>query len=183
MEQIRVDQSEDEFCRQLRSWLASPATVPATKRGFLKSFQLVDGLLYWNTSAILICSKAMQLYFLEFFHKMNHAGFLKMRELMRQYVYWTGLDVDIRRFVASCVACQLTKPGNELPRGLLKSLEIPEERCRSISMEFAVMTKSRDGNDMLLLIVDRLTKFTVADATRSDLTARGCADLLYRFGI
>jgi hypothetical protein len=36
----------------------------------------------------------------------NHSGIVRMKELARRYVFWTGLSRDIENFVKSCPSCQ-----------------------------------------------------------------------------
>ena len=47
-------------------------------------------------------------------------------------------------------------------------------------MDFAVLPKSVDGFDYLLVIVDRLPKFVVAIPTTKTLSAEKCALLVYQ---
>jgi transposase InsO family protein len=41
---------------------------------------------------------------LEYFHK-YHPGMARMRQLMRQFVWWPGIDGDIEKHVSSCPTC------------------------------------------------------------------------------
>jgi transposase InsO family protein len=46
---------------------------------------------------------------LEVFHQ-HHPGMARMRQLMRQFVWWPGLDGDIQKHVSSCTTCLSSQP-------------------------------------------------------------------------
>lgn len=179
VKRIRDGQVDDSFCSQLESWSRDRKSIPNSRHGFFKSFTKVNGIWRYRNRALVVPGDELQQYFLDFFHEQGHFGLFKMRDLMLQYVYWPELVEDIRSFVRSCHECQLTKPGSTAPMGLLKHLEVPDSRCKAIAMDFAVMPRSRQGHDYLLIVTDRLTKFTVAVPTRRSLNAKGLAELIF----
>jgi hypothetical protein len=44
---------------------------------------------------------------------------------MKKKFWWRGMKKDIAKYVAQCPSCQLVKPENQRPVGLLKPLEVP----------------------------------------------------------
>jgi hypothetical protein len=175
-------QLDDPFCQQLEEWSSNSQKIPSKKRGFFKSFSKLDGLWIYQHAATVIPAGHLRLYFLEYFHDRidkGHLGFVKLRELMIRSVFWPSIDIDIRLFIRSCDLCQLTKAPNQSPFGLLHSLQISEGRADHISIDFATMPTSKTKYNSMMVIVCRLTKFVVGIPTKSTLTAKACAELLY----
>ena len=66
---------------------------------------------------------------------------------------------EVSEFVYSCLTCQKAKIEHQKPAGKLHSLEIPQWKWDSISMDFVVgLPRSPRGLDSIWVIVDRLTK-------------------------
>lgn len=69
---------------------------------------------------------------------------------------------EVADFVARCLTCQKVKIEHRRPAGLVQSLEVPKWKWDSISMDFiSGLPKTRNGCDMIWVIVDRLTKSAV----------------------
>ena len=66
---------------------------------------------------------------------------------------------EIAEFVSKCLVCQQVKPEKQLPKGLMQPLPIPEWKWENISMDFVTgLPKTPKGNNVIWVIVDRLTK-------------------------
>ncbi|KAK2395503.1 hypothetical protein QL285_057237 [Trifolium repens] len=88
-----------------------------------------------------------------------HPGATKMYQDLRQDFWWPGMKKDVAEFVASCLTCQKAKIEHQRPAGMLQSLDIPEWKWDSISMDFITgLPKTRRKHDSIWVIVDRLTK-------------------------
>ncbi|KAK2362674.1 hypothetical protein QL285_087716 [Trifolium repens] len=88
-----------------------------------------------------------------------HPGATKMYQDLRQDFWWPGMKRDVAEFVASCLTCQKAKIEHQRPAGILQSLDIPEWKWDSISMDFITgLPKTRRKHDSIWVIVDRLTK-------------------------
>ena len=62
--------------------------------------------------------------------------------------------------------------------GLLKQLPIPERPWNSISMDFIEKLPMSDGSDMILVIIDRLTKQSIFIPTVNTITSLMLAKLV-----
>ena len=88
---------------------------------------------------------------------------------------------DIRKHAQECDACQRTKPSNQPPAGRLHPLPIPGRPWESIGMDnLGPIPKSATGKDMILIVIDRLTKMARFIATNSTIISKGTADLFLR---
>jgi len=66
---------------------------------------------------------------------------------------------EVAEFVAKCLVCQKVKGEHRRPQGKIQSLDVPEWKWDSISMDFIVgLPRTQKGNNMIWVIVDRLTK-------------------------
>jgi len=62
--------------------------------------------------------------------------------------------------VARCLVCQKTKVEHRKPYGKLQSLDAPEWKGESISMDFVTdLPRTVSGHDAIWVIVDKLTKY------------------------
>jgi hypothetical protein len=73
--------------------------------------------------------------------------------------WWPGMKKQVAEYVASCLTCQKAKVEHQRPAGMLQSLDIPEWKWESISMDFVVgLPRTRHNFDSIWVIIDRLTK-------------------------
>jgi len=88
---------------------------------------------------------------------------------------------DIRKHVQECDACQRTKSANHPPIGKLQPLPIPNRAWESIAMDFlGPLPESTSGHDMILIIIDRLTKMAIFIPTYSTASSKDTAELFLR---
>jgi len=69
------------------------------------------------------------------------------------------MKLDVDSYVKQCLVCQLSKHSNSHPMGLLQTLPIPEGVCQDLSMDFIEGLPKSQGYNVILAVVDRLTKF------------------------
>ena len=69
------------------------------------------------------------------------------------------MHVAIKQYVASCEVCQHNKYDTLSPGGLLQPLPLPQQFWSEISMDFITGLPKAQGKDMILVVIDRLTKY------------------------
>jgi hypothetical protein len=89
----------------------------------------------------------------------GHSGFLKTYHRVKKEFFWDGLKTDVQRFVAECLVCQQNKVETIKTPGLLQPLSIPSQRWEEVSMDFITGLPKSEGKSVIMVIVDRLTKY------------------------
>jgi hypothetical protein len=90
----------------------------------------------------------------------GHSGFLKTYHRVKKEFFWDGLKTDIQRFIAKCLVFQQNKVETIKTPGLLQPLVIPSQRWEEVSMDFITGLPNSEGKSVIMVIVDRLTKYT-----------------------
>jgi hypothetical protein len=108
----------------------------------------------------------------------GHGGTAKTTELIQRRYYWPKMRETIKRYVKNCDTCQRIKVVRHAPYGLLQSNEIPMKPWQSIAMDFITDLPGSEGNDSILVVIDRLTKMSHFIPCKKELTAEGLARIM-----
>lgn len=84
---------------------------------------------------------------------------------------------EVRRWVRECQVCQKCKTENVASPGLLQPLSVPEKVWQDISMDFIEGLPKSQGRDMIMVVVDRLSKYGYFIALSHLFTALTVAQL------
>ena len=135
------------------------SSIKGEKRPSRYSFN--DGLLWFENSR-LVLPESLRLPVLHDHHDSPtaaHPSRVITYDLIARHYHWPRMEKDVRKYVASCEACQRNKDSTQRPAGLLQPLPIPDRPWSSVSMDFIThLPKTTDGFDALTVFVDRLTK-------------------------
>ena len=108
----------------------------------------------------------------------GHLGLKKTLELIQRNFYWPTVQANVTAYVQTCKECQRNKPSNQKLAGLLQPLEVPGQRWERISMDFVThLPKTRSRYDVLLVMVDYMTKMMILRPTYNTTTAVDTARL------
>ena len=106
----------------------------------------------------------------------GHTGPRRTIELVSRWFWWKGMANFVADYCTRCKSCQQMKPISVCHGGLLKPLPIPTFPWESISTGFITcLPVAAKGNDMLIVWVDRLTKYVVLQPSVLTLSAEGFA--------
>ncbi|GJV93167.1 putative reverse transcriptase domain-containing protein [Tanacetum coccineum] len=82
-----------------------------------------------------------------------------MYQDLKKLYWWPNMKAEIATYVRKCMTCAKVKAEYQKPSGLLVQPKIPEWKWENITMDFVTkLPKMASGQDMIWVIVDRLTK-------------------------
>jgi hypothetical protein len=107
-----------------------------------------------------------------------HPGATKMYADLKPQYWWPSMKNDIGLFVQKCVTCAQVKAEHQKPYGSLQQLEVPEWKWDHITMDYVTkLPRTPRSNDMIWVIVDRLTKSAHFLPTRETASMESLAKL------
>jgi hypothetical protein len=89
----------------------------------------------------------------------GHSGFTKTYDRVKRSFFWDGMKQDIHHFVTECDVCQRNKGETVKSPGTLQSLPIPPTIWRDISMDFTTVLPKSGNKSVIMVVVDRLSKY------------------------
>ena len=89
----------------------------------------------------------------------GQSEFLKTYHRVKKYFFWDGLKCDIHKFVAECLVFQQNKVETIKTSGLLQPLSFPSQCWEEFSMDFITGLPRSEGRSVIIVVVDRLTKY------------------------
>lgn len=150
-------------------------------------YKIEDGLMYYRNNWTLpwrLCvsaesTKKKLIYDHHSTPIAGHPGADRTFGKLARSFYWPKMFKDVQQFVKTCPECQLAKPANRATQGLLQPMSIPARPWQEISMDFCgpFETSPETGNDMVLVVVDRLTKMVMILPCKKTITAEETAYL------
>lgn len=89
----------------------------------------------------------------------GHSRIVVTLKRLTNFFYWKGLKNDVRQYVQECELCRRHKSENISPVGLLQPLPIPDIVWADIAMDFIEGLPSSKGKEVILVVVDGLSKY------------------------
>lgn len=79
--------------------------------------------------------------------------------MYQEVVYWSGIKQGVEDFVKQCQICQQAKHENNHPSDTLQPLPAPDDAWEEFTMYFIEDLPKSETYNVILVIVDRLTKY------------------------
>nr|GEX87399.1 hypothetical protein [Tanacetum cinerariifolium] len=73
--------------------------------------------------------------------------------------YWTGMKKSVEEYIRQCLVCQQTKYSTQATGGYLQPLTTPTAVWEDVSMDFIIGLPILKGMSVILVVVDRLSKY------------------------
>lgn len=86
-------------------------------------------------------------------------GFHKTLARLRLDFKWDGMRNLVQYFIHECETCQRNKYDNMMPAGLLQPLPMPDQIWTKVTMDFIEGLPSSGGCLVIMIVVDRLSKY------------------------
>ena len=158
--------------------LAELAVVSPNSSGF----SLKNGLVYKNSQLWVGANTALKTKIIAAFHSSavgGHSGVQASYQRVKKLFHWPDMKADVDSFVKQCSVCQQAKHEHCKYPGLLQPLPIPEESWQDISMDFIEGLPKSDSFSVILVVVDRLTKYAHFLPLKHPFTAKSVAHLFF----
>lgn len=102
----------------------------------------------------------------------GHIGATKTIELVKRNYYWPNMYNEIKEYVVTCLPCQQNKPSQQVPMGLLQPIPNPERRWSTVTIDLITqLPRTKNGNDAIVVMVDKVSKMIHTHATKTKVTA------------
>lgn len=190
--QEKVAVEQHPFLRRVQAAVAEQQAF--VKEQVTKASCTVSDGLLWDAGGLLCippCSLRREL--LTEAHEPVYSGHGGQEKTLRQLklsgVVWPGMRKDVAEFVAACPYCQVNKPSNQKPAGLLQPLPIPVERWDTISMDLITdLPTTLSKHNAVVVFVDKLSKMVELVPCKKSIDAAGFAELfvnavVFRYGV
>ena len=137
--------------------------LKGTTHPALAKYSVDNGFLCYKKRVVLSPDSQWRNKLMEEHHctpTAGHQGVAKTYQRTKKGFYWQGMKGDIRKFIAECAICQQNKFETIAPPGLLQPLPLPQRVWSDISMDFIVGLPNCKGKSVIMVIVDRLSKYS-----------------------
>jgi hypothetical protein len=127
-----------------------------------QGFELQQGLIKVHGKVWVGANSALHTKLISAFHNSavgGHSGMLPTYKRLKRLFSWPGMKTEVDDFVRQCSTCQQAKHDHTKPAGLLQPLPIPSGIWRELTMDFVEGLPMSDGANVIMVVVDRLTKY------------------------
>jgi len=107
----------------------------------------------------------------------RHPGCWKTLELVSRNYWWPQMSRYIGQYVSTYDLCLRTKLIRQAPVGELHPLQIPDSRWDTLSVDFVVELPLSSGHDMVITVVDSVSKWAHFIPMHTTVTVEGVAQL------
>jgi hypothetical protein len=89
----------------------------------------------------------------------GHSGARVTYHKLKHSFYWPKMKQYVAEQIAVCPVCQISKTEKVQYPGLLEPLNIPQKKWSEVSLDFVEGLPMSKGKNVILVVVDRLTKY------------------------
>ena len=191
---IREAYFDDVDCASIMKWLATKDDsvrdkMSARAKSRLHRYEVRDGLLYFQVQPgeeprVVVPNdddlKYKIVYEVHDTPVAGHLGREKTYSLLSASFYWPRMYKWVSHYVRTCDVCQRVKPSPST-QAPLASLPVPSDCWRSVSLDFFFgLPKDADGNNGVLVFVDRLSKMVHLAPVADTIDGSQCAALFMK---
>jgi hypothetical protein len=155
MEDVENTYSQDTLCQQLIAQVTAGTTPPP-------HYTYSSGILRYKGCIVVGLDNVFRNKLLDTFHSSplgGHSGTRATYQRIKRIYFWPQLKKHVEEYVKICPTCQRSKGEHHKYPGMLVPLPILDMAWQHISMDFVEGLPKSNGKEIILVIVDRLTKY------------------------
>lgn len=160
---------------------AKQLLVELSVQGFNEQgFSLQDGIIRHKGRVWLGSHKEAHQAVLLALHSSGlggHSGTLATYHRVKQLFSWPHMKQDVLHYVSACQVCQQAKSEHVKLPGRLQPLPIPPSAWHTISLDFIEGLPNSNRFNVILVVIDKLTKFGHFIPLKHPFTAASIAQL------
>ena len=164
IEEIQATSRNDELLRQVKKqietekWLKDPTFKPYyhTRRDLWIS----DDIILKGSK--LVIPMALRERVLSTAHQ-HHLGIVKTKGLLREKVWWPGIDKDVEQMIKVCHACQVTGSG-KVKFEPLETTKLPATNWHTVALDIQGPYPTKD---YLIALIDYRSRYPVVIRVQS----------------
>jgi hypothetical protein len=146
------------------------------------NYSFTAGVLRYKGRLVLGNDTAMQTKLIASLHHSaigGHSGIRATYQRVKKLFYWPGLKQDVQNYVTACPICQRSKHENCKYPGLLDPLPTPDMAWAHVTMDFIEGLPKSQGKDVILVVVDKLTRYAHFIPLSHPYTVQSVAQALF----
>ena len=89
----------------------------------------------------------------------GHSGIEATYQKIKSCFFWKGMKKATTAYVKKCITCQKCKYDHAAYPGLLQPLPVPNMVWEAITMDFIEGLPRSQGKEVILVVIDRLSKY------------------------
>ncbi|CAH9085924.1 unnamed protein product [Cuscuta europaea] len=170
--QTKIDPYLEKICRELQSQPSSQY-----------EYTIRNGCVVHRGRVMVPENGGLRMQLIKEFHGTSeggHSGMLRTFRRLNQVFSWAGMRTVVNKYVRECEICQRTKTDSLAPAGLLTPLPVPSVVWADISMDFIEGLPKSQGRDVVLVVVDRFTKYAHSMSLSHPFNAKDVAGVFIR---
>ncbi|AET39948.1 uncharacterized protein Ecym_5175 [Eremothecium cymbalariae DBVPG len=148
---------------------------------FRNKMSFKDDVIYYENRIIVPRSKVQEVLNIYHDHFLTggHFGIEATYNKIALYYYWPKMSRDVKEYVRTCTDCQIRKHHRPNSQGKIMPLPQATGRWKELSMDFLTgIPESVGGNDMILVVVDRFSKYAWFIPCKKTITGEQVFQLL-----
>ena len=144
----------------------------------MSSYKARGGQLWYKGRLVLSSNSLYKEAIIREFHDTpvgRHSGIFRTLKRLAANFHWVGMKRDVQHYIQQCDVCQCNKHDTMTPAGLLQLLPISDRVWEDVSMDFIDGLPASNGFSVILVVVDRLSKYDHFIALKHPYLAKGVA--------
>lgn len=150
-------------------------------------FSITEGVLRYKSRVVVGGDSDLRSTILAEIHNSAYGGYLGVQGTylrLKGSFYWPGMKSAVTKLVQACDICQRNKSSSGGLPGLLQPLPIPHTAWTHISMDFVEGLPKSAGKNVILVVIDRFTKYghfiALSHPYSAEMVAQLFLDTIYK---